>query len=239
METAEKKWEFEFDMPTNIQMANADRFKDGVDPESEAGSVVHIYGQAVAALGERLAYWQKGRTVKTTKIGDASITIDVRGVPELQEDLNRIGVRLQVAEIERGAFAGTIDNLRASLDLVDGDSLEGAVRSIKKDRDRLAKDIDSSVIGLGKSRVDRIEELEKEVSGLVRSLDHWNRETHKAEKDRDGEGTFFERDSSNDRGHRRNSARVRRCLMGVRGVPGFRRARLSESGAVQSVGLNR
>ena len=49
-----EKVEWKFSLPTNIQMANAGRFKTSVDPDSEAGSVVHIYAQAFAALKERL-----------------------------------------------------------------------------------------------------------------------------------------------------------------------------------------
>lgn len=103
--------EWKYEMPSNIEMENAERFKEQQDPLSEVGSVVNIYAQAVAALGERLAYWQEQRTVKTTKIGDASVTIDVRGIPELQETLTKLKTAVEVAEMER-------DNAQVALSAV-------------------------------------------------------------------------------------------------------------------------
>ena len=169
--------EWKYKMPSNIEMANAERFKDGAYPESELGSVVNIYAQAVAALGERLAYWQQQRTIKTTKPGEASVTIDIHGIPELQETLTKLKTAVEVAETERDAEVKRRDSAEmtmvAMVKKIEGldDLLVRAYKSRDSWRDR-AEGAEATLVAAGKAG----EKYLKEPGHLTmrfRSGDQW------------------------------------------------------------------
>ena len=125
-----EKVEMKVKMPSDVQMANAERFRASVDPESEAGSVVHIYAQAVAALKERL----------DAKPADAPKTMphlnDVLGWRERAVKAEaELEEYKKVADQERAKHIEDADTLRKEIE----SPMEGYSRLAWKDRALMAE----------------------------------------------------------------------------------------------------
>ncbi len=84
MEKAERKWKF--NMPNTEQIDEAENALSAYQG-SRLGDFMGVMVLAVAALKERLA-------------AGPSVTIDVRGIPQLQEELTRLKTRIEAAEME-------------------------------------------------------------------------------------------------------------------------------------------
>ena len=83
----ETKWEYK--MPSDVDLRDAEKVANDNLAPSVIGDAFDTYRQAVAAFQERRQR--------------PSITIDVRGVPELQETLTKLKTVVEVAETERDA----------------------------------------------------------------------------------------------------------------------------------------